>query len=655
MTRSDDKKDFTTLGIGGGSDPSTDDVAPDDIDTFGTLGLGAIPLKGARRADKPESDKGDEGEKSAPAPIPQSDRIQELRRQRNAQIQAFLAQAESALAEDRLEESRAAIEQAVLLSPDNSKVMSMLEAVEQAEQARLEAERARHRAEEARRKAEQARAISTKPTVQATPRAGGPVRDDSAASEGVAASGAAGLLFASGADQEQPRGEERPSSLGDLRLGDVRVLAGLGVGGVIMVVLILSLLMGGSDDPPVTTSRESVPPATPSLPPPPPGQPLAGEADAGNTLEREASLEPPRRTAPRSASRSFSSVASPATRPTRTTASATVERSEPTRAAPPPREPPAEASSPPPPAPARATPDGPVRIAGDIPRPTRTTNVPPTYPAEAREAGVQGIVVFETVIGASGQVTDVRVLRSVDPRIDAAALAAVRQWAYTPTVIDGAAVPVVMTETVRFRLDGPTEGIAPSQAQRSTSPSQRAPAAPASSGSTGAVRIAGDIPRPTRTADVAPEYPDAAIQARVAGIVILETEIGATGQVTNVKILRSADPLLDQAAVAAARQWIYTSTVLEGKAVPVVMTETVNFVLPPSMDDIDPRTLLGLSMEQVRNRVGSPRTGDDTIWTYQTAKGQVTLTFATPADGSPGDALVTRVQSPQGTVRRLPR
>ena len=201
MARSDDKKDFTTLGIGGGSDPSTDDVAPDDIDTFGTLGLGAIPLKGARRADKPESDKGDEGEKPAPAPTPQSDRIQELRRQRNAQIQAFLAQAESALAEDRLEESRAAIEQAVLLSPDNSRVMSMLEAVEQAEQARLEAERARHRAEEARRKAEQARAILTKPAGQATPRAGGPVRGDSAASEGVDASGAAGLLFASGADQ----------------------------------------------------------------------------------------------------------------------------------------------------------------------------------------------------------------------------------------------------------------------------------------------------------------------------------------------------------------------------------------------------------------------------------------------------------------------
>ena len=105
---------------------------------------------------------------------------------------------------------------------------------------------------------------------------------------------------------------------------------------------------------------------------------------------------------------------------------------------------------------------------------------------------------------------------------------------------------------------------------------------------------------------------------------VLETVIGANGQVSDISVLRSVDPLVDAAAVAAARQWIYTPTVLDGAAVPVIMTETVNFVLPPSLDDIDPRTLLGLSMEQVRARVGAPEHDDDTTWTYQSAKGTVT-------------------------------
>jgi protein TonB len=43
------------------------------------------------------------------------------------------------------------------------------------------------------------------------------------------------------------------------------------------------------------------------------------------------------------------------------------------------------------------------------------------------------------------------VLRSI-PLLDAAALAAVSQWAYTPTLLNGTPVPVVMTVTVTFRL-----------------------------------------------------------------------------------------------------------------------------------------------------------------------------------------------------------
>ena len=55
------------------------------------------------------------------------------------------------------------------------------------------------------------------------------------------------------------------------------------------------------------------------------------------------------------------------------------------------------------------------------------------------------------MIGADGRVTDVKVLRSV-ALLDDAAITAVRQWEYTPTQLNGAPVPVIMTVTVNFQL-----------------------------------------------------------------------------------------------------------------------------------------------------------------------------------------------------------
>jgi protein TonB len=93
-----------------------------------------------------------------------------------------------------------------------------------------------------------------------------------------------------------------------------------------------------------------------------------------------------------------------------------------------------------------------------------------------------------------------------------------------------------------------------------------------------AIRVGGQIKEPKKLKHVAPEYPDIAKQARVQGVVILECTISPQGKVTDVKILRGI-PLLDQAAVSAVRQWVYTPTLLNGVPVPVIMTVTVNFKL----------------------------------------------------------------------------
>jgi protein TonB len=98
--------------------------------------------------------------------------------------------------------------------------------------------------------------------------------------------------------------------------------------------------------------------------------------------------------------------------------------------------------------PAEATP---VRVGAGIREPRKTRNVSPVYPKEAVAARIQGVVILECTISPQGKVVAVRTLRSV-PMLDAAAIEAVRQWEYTPTLLNGVPVPVIMTVTVNFKL-----------------------------------------------------------------------------------------------------------------------------------------------------------------------------------------------------------
>jgi protein TonB len=106
-------------------------------------------------------------------------------------------------------------------------------------------------------------------------------------------------------------------------------------------------------------------------------------------------------------------------------------------------------SEPPPPKPAVIEP---VRVGGVISPPHKIADAAPVYPQLARAAHVSGIVIIEAIIDEQGAVRETRVLRSI-PLLDRAALDAVRQWRFTPTLLNGQVVPVVMTVTVNFKLD----------------------------------------------------------------------------------------------------------------------------------------------------------------------------------------------------------
>jgi len=105
---------------------------------------------------------------------------------------------------------------------------------------------------------------------------------------------------------------------------------------------------------------------------------------------------------------------------------------------------------PPPPPPAPVTRD-PVRVGGDLKAPALVERVEPEYPPLAVRAKVEGVVILEALVDLQGRVESVRVLRSI-PLLDNAAIAAVRQWRYSPLLLNGQPERFVLTVTLSFSL-----------------------------------------------------------------------------------------------------------------------------------------------------------------------------------------------------------
>ncbi len=92
-----------------------------------------------------------------------------------------------------------------------------------------------------------------------------------------------------------------------------------------------------------------------------------------------------------------------------------------------------------------------LRVGAGIAPPAKVLHVNPVYPADARAQQIQGVVILETRIGTDGAVEDAKVLRSI-PLLDQAAVDAVRQWRFAPTLLNGQPVPLIMIVTVNFSL-----------------------------------------------------------------------------------------------------------------------------------------------------------------------------------------------------------
>ena len=113
---------------------------------------------------------------------------------------------------------------------------------------------------------------------------------------------------------------------------------------------------------------------------------------------------------------------------------------------------PAPVPPPPPTAPAQKPAPTLVRAGFQgVREPKRISGSTPEYPLIAKTARIQGAVILEAVIDEHGEVGRIKVLRSL-PFLDQAAITAVQQWRYTPTLLNGVPVSVLMTITVNFTL-----------------------------------------------------------------------------------------------------------------------------------------------------------------------------------------------------------
>jgi TonB family protein len=191
--------------------------------------------------------------------------------------------------------------------------------------------------------------------------------------------------------------------------------------------------------------------------------------------------------------------------------------------------------------------DAEVRVAGkDVPVPKRTKFVAPVFPPEAQARGERGIVVVELLIDEKGKVSSATITRSV-PAFDEAALAAVRQWEYEVTKVDGKAVPIRLPVPITFALKLPDV--------------TREPGAP------------------ELRQGAAPAYPSGAKgQAQVKADVALHTD----GSVAEAGIVAGESPFAE-AFLGALRTWRF---VVDQEAPPIAFQVTADFQPgpPPKVD-----------------------------------------------------------------------
>jgi TonB family protein len=204
--------------------------------------------------------------------------------------------------------------------------------------------------------------------------------------------------------------------------------------------------------------------------------------------------------------------------------------------------------------------------------PPAVRKVMPVFPPAATAARIQGIVNMMVVIGTDGRVKDAMV-QSGHPFFGQAAVDAIRQWVFTPVLVNGIPTTVRAHVVVPFNMDGSdTPPPPPAPMQQMSATGEPKPALPQR------IRVGGLVQQAKLKFSVPPGYPQAARDAGIEGTVELSITISKDGTMQNTSVV-DGHPLLAAAAQQAVMQWVYSPTLLNGSPVEVVTTVSVPFKL----------------------------------------------------------------------------
>jgi TonB family protein len=209
--------------------------------------------------------------------------------------------------------------------------------------------------------------------------------------------------------------------------------------------------------------------------------------------------------------------------------------------------------------------------------PTVLSEVALRVPADSAAGGDVDV---EVVIDTNGAVAHARVA-SVEPgraALEQAALAAARGWRFRAAV-DRETKPVatlaILRTTVTPGASGSTTRSVIMPPPRHANPLTDGPPPPRVVYTVGTPGIRF----PTVAREIRPDYTDAAVRAKVVGMVTMSALVLADGTVGSAMVTKPLHPELDREALAAARYWLFEPAVLNGQPVPFVVTLELEFRL----------------------------------------------------------------------------
>jgi TonB family protein len=204
------------------------------------------------------------------------------------------------------------------------------------------------------------------------------------------------------------------------------------------------------------------------------------------------------------------------------------------------------------------------------------------YPEQARKEKISGKVYIRFSVDEKGEVTDIEVVRSAHPVLDAEAVRIIGSSpAWKPGRNEGQPVKVSFTLPIEFNLDG--------RGEEGTNTPPIVTVVEKENKKPPIFYVVEEMPQFQGSTDIAVfqkwiagqlKYPEEAAAKKAEGRVIVSFTVTQTGNVSNVKILRGADPLLDEEAIrviSSSPEWKPGKQ--RGVPVDVAMNLPINFVL----------------------------------------------------------------------------